>query len=116
MKKVCASEQNMKVAFINIIPAIIYAVVLSGQFLGVLSAGMRFAISLAFIALYMALTLLPYVSFITDIASAVIYIGLIWVVCSKASSDLVVIVLKILTAAFVGLTELSIAVNMTLKN
>ena len=116
MKKVCASEQNMKVAFINVIPAIIYAVVLSGQFLGDLSSRMRFAVSLVFIVVYMALTLMPYASFITNVASAIIYIGLIWVICGKASSQIAVILLKIFTAVFIAMVELSIAVNMALKN
>ena len=116
MKKTCASEETMKVAFINLIPAIIYAVVLSGQFLGAVSAGYRLAIGVAFVFVYMLITLIPYVSIVTDIASAVIFIGLVWVLCSKASSEVVVVILKIVTAALIGLFELSIAVNITMKN
>jgi len=116
MKKTCASEENMKMTFINLIPAIIYAVVLSGQFLGDLTAGHRILIGIVFVFVYMLLALLPYSSFITSIASAVIYIGLIWVLCSKASSQIVVVILKVVTAAFVGLLELSIAINITMKN
>ena len=116
MKKTCASEENMKMAFINLIPAIIYAVVLSGQFLGDLTAGHRILIGIVFVFAYMLLALLPYSSFITSIARAVFYVGLIWVLCSKASSQIVVVILKVVTAAFVGLLELSIAINITMKN
>ena len=84
MKKTCASEENMKMAFINLIPAIIYAVVLSGQFLGDLTAGHRILIGIVFVFAYMLLALLPYSSFITSIASAVIYIGWQYSVQPKA--------------------------------
>ena len=74
------------------------------------------AIGVAFVFVYMLITLIPYVSIVTDIASAVIFIGLVWVLCSKASSEVVVVILKIVTAALIGLFELSIAVNITMKN
>lgn len=116
MKKVCASESNMKVAFINIIPAIIYAFVITGQLLGNLSFGIKAIIGIVFVIAYMALTLLPYTSFLVNIASAIMYIGLLWVICDKAGNHIIQILLKVVTAAFVALLEISIAINMTLKN
>ncbi|MCR5303279.1 MAG: hypothetical protein K6E33_01850 [Lachnospiraceae bacterium] len=116
MKKVCASEANMKVAFINLIPAIIYAVVITGQFMENMSGGIKALVGIGFVVGYMALTLFPYTSFLTSIASTIIFVGLIWVLCDKVDSKVLSIILKIITAAFIGLLELSIAVNMTLKN
>lgn len=41
MKSACASEASMKMAFINLIPAIIYAAVITGQFMKNISGGFR---------------------------------------------------------------------------
>lgn len=116
MKSACASEASMKMAFINLIPAIIYAAVITGQFMKNFSGGFRIGAGIVFVIVYMALTLIPYVSFVVGIASTIMYVGLLWALCDKVGATVVRIILKVVAAGFVGLLELSIAVNMTMKN
>jgi len=99
----------MKVAFINLIPVIIYAAVITGQFMDKFSGGIKIGVGIVFVIAYMALTLIPYVPFAVNIASTIMYVGLLWALCDKVGATVVRIFLKVITAGFDGLLELSIA-------
>lgn len=114
-RKMMEGSNNLAVAFVNLVPAIIYAFVVAEQLLRGQPFGLRFAAWIGVIIAYMVLTILPYASFLMIIPSAFILAGMLWVLCDFVDASVVRIILKVITAAIVGLIELSIAVNMTAK-
>jgi len=50
----------------------------------------------------MVISFLPFVSKITNIAITVMFVGMIWVLVDKIDSNIVRIVVKVITAGFVG--------------
>lgn len=112
-----SNDQELSmVPFVNIIPAIIYALVISNQVLPKsFSFWQRFGVGAAFVIVYVICSFLPYVSLLTSIASAIIFIGLAWALCDKVGANVVRIILKVITAGLIGLIELAMVLNSTLR-
>lgn len=101
---------------VNIIPAIIYALVITNQLLpGDWSFGQKFGVGLAFVIVYTICSFVPFVSIIVAIASTIMFVGMAWALCDKLGNQVVRIILKIITAGFVGLIEFAIAIYGTLR-
>lgn len=113
--KTMEGSNNLAVAFVNLIPAIIYAFVVAEQLLRGQTFGIRFIAWIGVIVAYMGLSILPYTSFLMIIPSTFILAGMLWTLCGLIASGIICIILKVITAIIVGLIELSIAVNMTAK-
>lgn len=114
-KKNDERDTNYAVAFINLLPAVVYAFVIAQQVFGEQSFAIRLLVWIGFIILYMALMWVPFASFLVCIASTYIIGGFAWAACDLVSNNVVCVILKIITGGFIGLLELSIAVNLTFK-
>lgn len=103
------------IPMINAIPALIYSVVIRQHFLPDITGWQKFGVCVLIFLVYMVISFLPFVSLITNIASTVMFVGMIWVLVDKIDSNIVRIVVKVITAGFVGLLELAIFTDMTIK-
>lgn len=103
------------IPMINAIPALIYSVVIRQHFLPDIAGWQKFGICALIFLVYMVISFLPFVSLITNIVSTIMFVGMIWVLIDKIDSNVVRIVVKAITAGFVGLLELAIFADMTIK-
>lgn len=103
------------IPMINAIPALIYSIVTRQHFLPDIAGWQKFGFCTLIFLVYMVISFLPFVSLITNIASTIMFVGMIWVLVDKIDSNVVRIVVKVITAGFVGLLELVIFVDMTVK-
>ena len=102
--------------FINIIPAIIYAVIITNQYIpDTWMFWEKFGVGAAFVVVYMIACYIPFVCIIPAVASLIMYAGMIWALCDKVGNQIVRIILKVVTAGFVGLMEFSVAVSRIIK-
>ena len=103
-KKHNNKDNDSMMAMVNIIPAIIWAIVFCQKFCDSLTFWPKLGIGIVFVIVYMVLSILPYISLVMNVASAIMYIGMVWALK---------LVGKIVTAIIIGLIELSLFVIPT---
>lgn len=102
------TDNDSIMAMINIIPAIVWAIVFCQKFCGSMSFLLTLGIGTVFVIIYMVLSMRPYISLVMNVASAIMYIGIVWVLVDLIGNETVRLVGKIITAIIVGLIELSL--------
>lgn len=101
---------------INIIPAIIWALVITDQALPwELTFWPKFGIGLAFVVLYIVASKVPFITFAPTIASTIMFVGLIWVPINLIGVVWLRIILKVITAILIGGNEILMSIVITLK-
>lgn len=103
------------VQMINLIPAFIYSAVFRQHFFPDFAGGQKVAVCAAFFVAYLVLSFLPYVSLITNVASTIMFVGMIWAIVNKIDNGTVRMIVKVVTAGFVGLLELGMFATTTLS-
>lgn len=101
---------------INLIPAIIWALVITDQALPwELTFWPKFGIGLAFVVLYIVASKIPFITFAPTIASTIMFVGLIWVLINLIGVVWLRIILKVITAILIGGNEILMTIVITLK-
>lgn len=111
-------RSNSLIPMINIIPAIIYSIAFRQHFLPDLIGWQKFGLYVVFVLVYMILSFLPFISLVMNIASTIMFVGMIWALVEHININVICIILKVITAGFIGMLEFSIFVDRTiiLKN
>lgn len=112
-KKHNNKDNDSMMAMVNIIPAIIWAIVFCQKFCDSLTFWPKLGIGIVFVIVYMVLSILPYISLVMNVASAIMYIGMVWALVDLIGNETVKLVGKIVTAIIIGLIELSLFVIPT---
>lgn len=101
---------------INLIPAFIWALVITDQALPeTWSFWQKFAIGLLFIIAYIVISKIPILTFAPTIASAIMFVGLLWVPVNLIGNDVIRIIVKVIVAIIVGAPELMLSLMVTLR-
>lgn len=109
-----AQKSNSMVPMINIIPAVIYSIAFRQHFLPDITGWQKAGLYVAFVLIYMILSFLPYISLLMNVASTVMFVGMIWALVDHIGTDVVRIIVKVITAGFVGMLEFAVFVDRTI--
>lgn len=101
---------------INLIPAFIWALVITDQALPwELTFWSKFGIGFAFIVLYIVISKIPFITFAATIASAIMFIGLLWVPLNLISIVWLKFIIKAVIALLIGMAEILMSIVVTIK-
>ncbi len=101
---------------INLIPALIWALVFTDQVLPeTLNFWQKFGIGALFIVVYIVASKIPFITFVSAIASIIMFVGLLWVPVNLIGNDVVRNIIKIIVAVIVGVPELMMSLMVTLR-
>jgi hypothetical protein len=107
-------KSNFLIPMINMIPAIIYSIAFRQHFLSDLTGWQKFGLYIVFILIYMILLFLPFISLVMNIASTIMFVGMIWALVDHIDSNVLCIIVKVVTAGIVGFLEFAIFVDRTI--
>lgn len=114
-KKVNNIDGPNAIVMINIIPAIMWAIVFENQILKGTGAGQTLLIWAGFVIVYMILHFIKYISFLPAIADVIMIVGVLWIPCGLIPNTVIRIIVKAIVAIFFGLFELSVAIMPLMK-
>ena len=99
---------------INLIPAFIWTLVITDQ---ALPWELTFwpKLGFAFIVLYIVISKIPFITFAATIASAIMFIGLLWVPVNLISIVWLKFIIKAVIALLIGMAEILMSIVVTIK-
>lgn len=107
-------EKNYVFPFINIVPAVVWSIPIHQKLFPEAGFWIVALYTVAFIALYLFVSLKPIIAAVPCIAGVVIYTLTIWIPINYIENNVVRIILKGVALVFVILVELAIWTNATL--
>lgn len=107
-------EKNYVFPFINIVPAVVWSIPIHQKLFPEAGFWIVALYTVAFIALYLYVSLKPIIAGVPCIAGVVIYTLTIWIPINYIENNVVRIILKGVALVFVILVELAIWTNATL--
>lgn len=107
-------EKNYVFPFINIVPAVVWSIPIHQKFFPEAGFWIVALYTIAFIALYLYLSMKPIVAAVPCIAGVVIYTLTAWIPLNHIENNVVRIILKIITLGIVIIVEFAIWTNATL--
>ena len=107
-------EKNYVFPFINIVPAVVWSIPIHQKLFPEAGFWIVALYMVAFIALYLYVSLKPIIAGVPCIAGVVIYTLTIWIPINYIENNVVRIILKGVALVFVILVELAIWTNATL--
>lgn len=107
-------EKNYVFPFINIVPAVVWSIPIHQKLFPEAGFWVVALYTVAFIALYLFVSLKPIIAGVPCIAGVVIYTLTIWIPINYIENNVVRIILKGVALVFVILVELAIWTNATL--
>lgn len=106
-------EKNYKLPLINIVPAVVWSIPIHQKLFPEASWWMTAGLCFAFVAIYVALSYLPWAVIIPAIASVIMFSGLFWVFADYIGNQVVRIIVKAVIVVLFGLLEIGIFANAT---